>query len=212
MRVLRPLVLAVLCAVMVAADGSDTIAQSAQLRQPTTAFFSGTVKEYANGRLAVETGNGQVLHAMINPRSKIALLKPADFSDLQEGTYIASNGIDKGNDLMEANNLRIIDETMRGVAEGYRPFHGGVDNAVTMNAKIVSISTSVVPAEINVRLRGRDMKIVLADGAPILFQNVGDATALKPGVPVSVFTVRSRTGSTDVVRVDIGQGGYVPRV
>jgi hypothetical protein len=211
MRVVRPLALAALCAVTIAADGGDTIAQSVQLRQPTTAFFNGTVSEYANGRLVVETDTGQTLRALVNPRTKVALLKPADFSDLQEGTYIASTGFDRGNDLMEANDLRIIEEKMRGVGEGFRPFHGGVDSAATMNAKIVSVTTAVVPAEINVRLRGRDMKIILADGAPILFQTVGDATALKPGVPVSVFTVRSRTGSTDVVRVNIGQGGFVPR-
>jgi hypothetical protein len=207
----RPLALAALVAVTVAADGSDTIAQSVQLRQPTTAFFNGTVSAYANGRLVIETDTGQTLRAVVNPRSKVALLRPADFTDLQEGTYIASTGTDKGNDLMEASDLRIVEEKMRGIGEGFRPFHGGVDQAATMNAKIVSVSTSVVPPEINVRLRGRDMKIVLADDAPILFQTVGDATALKPGVPVSVFTVRSRTGNTDVVRVNIGQGGYVPR-
>jgi hypothetical protein len=80
-----------------------------------------------------------------------------------------------------------------------------------MNAKIVSVSTDTQPLEINVRLRGRDMKVVMADGAPILFQTVGDATALKPGVPVSVFTVRSRVGTTDVIRINIGQDGYVPK-
>ena len=211
MRVVRPLALAALCAVTVAADGSDTIAQSVQLRQPTTAFFNGTVSEYANGRLVIETDTGQILRALVNPRTKVALLKPADFADLQEGTYIASTGTDKGNDLMEASDLRIVEEKMRGIGEGFRPFHGGVDAAATMNAKIVSVTTSVVPPEINVRLRGRDMKIVLADDAAILFQTVGDATALKPGVPVSLFTVRSRTGNTDVVRVNIGQGGYVPK-
>lgn len=211
MRVVRPLALAALCAVTVAVPGSDTIAQSVQLRQPTTAFFNGTVSEYANGRLVVETDTGQTLRALVNPRTKVALLKPADFTDLQEGTYIASTGTDRGNDLMEANDLRIIEEKMRGVGEGFRPFHGGVDSAATMNAKIVSVATGVVPPEINVRLRGRDMKIVLADGAPILFQTVGDATQLKPGAAVSLFTVRSRTGTTDVVRVNIGQGGYVPK-
>jgi hypothetical protein len=211
MRVVRPLVLAALCAVTVAADGGDTIAQSVQLRQPTTAFFNGTVSEYANGRLVVETENGQTLRAMVNPRTKVALLKPADLTDLQEGTYIASTGTDRGNDLMEAIDLRIIEEKMRGVGEGFRPFHGGVDAAATLNAKIVSVASGSVPPEINVRLRGRDMKIVVPEGAPILFQTVGDATQLKPGVPVSVFTVRSRNGNTDVVRVNIGQGGYIPR-
>ena len=211
MRVVRPLALAALCAVTVAADGADTIAQSVQLRQPTTAFFNGTVSDYANGRLVVETDTGQTLRALVNPRTKVALLKPADLTDLQEGTYIASSGTDKGNDLMEANDLRIVEEKMRGVGEGFRPFHGGIDAAATMNAKIVSIVPEAVPLEINVRLRGRDMKIVMAENAPILFQTVGDATALKPGVPVSVFTVRSRTGTTDVVRINVGQGGYVRR-
>jgi hypothetical protein len=211
MRVVRPFVLAALVAVTVAADGNETIAQSVQLRQPTTAFFNGTITEYANGRLVVETESGQTLRAQINPRSKVALLKPADFSDLQEGTYIASMGKDTGNDTMEASDLRIVEEKVRGVGEGFRPFHGGADQAATMNAKIVSVSSGVSPPEINVRLRGRDMKIVLADNAPILFQTIGDATALKPGVPVSVFTVRSRTGTTDVVRINVGVAGYVPR-
>jgi hypothetical protein len=211
MRVVRPLALVALSAATIAAVGSDTIAQSVQLRQPTTAFFNGTVSEYANGRLVVETDTGQTLRALINPRSKIAILKPADPSDLQEGTYIASTGTDKGNDLMEAKDLRIIEDKMRGVGEGFRPFHGGFNDAATMNAKIVSVSTDTQPLEINVRLRGRDMKVVMADGAPILFQTVGDATALKPGVPVSVFTVRSRVGTTDVIRINIGQDGYVPK-
>lgn len=211
LRVARLLAAAGLCAITIAADGSDTIAQSAQLRQPTTAFFNGTVAEYANGRLVIETDGGHTLRALVNPRSKIALLRPADFSDLQEGTYFAAMGFDRGNDTMEASDLRIVEEKMRGIGEGFRPFHGGENSAATMNAKIVSVTTTTVPAEINVRLRGRDMKIVLADDAPILFQAVGDATALKPGVPVSVFTVRSRTGSTDVVRINIGLGGYIPK-
>ena len=52
---------------------------------------------------------------------------------------------------------------MRGVGEGFRPFHGGVDQAATMNAKIVSVSAGATPPEINVRLRGRDMKIVYTE-------------------------------------------------
>ena len=165
----------------------------------------------ANGRLSVRTDTGQVLHALVNPRTKFALLKPADFTDVQEGVYIASTGHDKGNDTLEATDLRIVDETLRGVGEGIRPFRGGADGASSMNAKVVAVSTSDGAPEINVRVRGRDMKVVLADKAPILFQSVGDATALKPGVPVSLFTVRSRLGTTDAIRINIGLNGVVPK-
>ncbi len=209
---LRPLGIALLSAGAVSIAACDAVAQSAQLRQPTTAFFVGTIAEYANGRLVVQTGDGQTLQAMINPRSKIALLKPAAFADLQEGTYIASVGKDQDNDTVEAFELRIVEEKLRGVGEGTRPFHGGEDKTSTTNAKIVSVSNDTVPPEIAIRLRGRDMKIVLPKTAPITFMTVGDATALQPGAPVSVFTVRSRTGSTDVVRINIGQGGVVPQL
>lgn len=210
-RVVRLFALALICACTVAADGGETIAQSVQLRQPTTAFVTGAVAEYANGRLEVLTDTGQIFHALVNPRTKIALLKPAEFSDLQEGVYIASTGHDKGNDTVEASDVRIVEEKMRGIGEGVRPFHGGADAATTLNAKVVSVSTGEGAPEVNVRLRGRDMKIILANNAPILFQTVGDATALKPRVPVSIFTVRSRTGTTDAIRVNVGLNGVIPQ-
>ena len=210
-QALRPLGFVLLLSGALLMGAGDATPQSAQLRQPTTAFFLGTIADFANGRLTVQTAEGQTLYAIINPRSKIALLKPADFGDLQEGTYIASVGKDQGSDTIEAIELRIVEEKLRGVGEGTRPFHGGgEDKTSTTNAKIVSVSTTVFPPEIAIRLRGRDMKIILPDNAPITFMTIGDASALKPGVPVSVFTVRSRTGSTDVVRINVGQGGVVP--
>lgn len=211
-QALRPLGLALLLAGAVSIGARDAMAQSAQLRQPTTAFFIGTIVDYANGRLTVDTQDGQTLQAIVNPRSKIALLKPAAFADLQEGTYIASVGKDQDNDTVEAIELRIVEEKLRGVGEGTRPFHGGEDKTSTTNAKIVSVSTTASPPEIAIRLRGRDMKIILPNTAPITFMTVGDASALKPGMPVSVFTVRSRTGSTDVVRINIGLDGVVPQL
>jgi hypothetical protein len=192
---------------------TDAAAQSAPFRRASTGYFVGKVAEYANGRLTILTDDGMVLKATVSPRTKIALLKPADLDDLEEGTFIASAGREKDGDNIEALEIRIMEPRLNGVGEGYRPFHGGLDDKQVMtNAKVVGVVPDVTPPALQVRIRGREKTMVVPDEAPIMFQVTGDATALVAGAPVMVFTVRSRTGKTDVVRVNIGLDGVVPQL
>lgn len=192
---------------------TDAAAQSAPLRRASVGYFEGKVAEYANGRLTVETSDGLLLKAIVSPRTKIALLRPADFDDLAEGTFIASAGREKDAENIEALELRIMDPRLNGLGEGYRPFYGGLeDNQVMANAKVVGIALDATPPALQIRIRGREKTLVVREQVPIMFQTTGDASALVPGAPVTIFTVRSRAGKTDVVRVNVGVDGVVPQL
>jgi len=188
-------------------------AQSVTLRKSTAGYFVGKIADYANGRLTVHTEEGEILKVTVSSRTKIALLKPADFMDIEEGTYTASAGREMDAENIEAIELRIMEERLRGIGEGYRPFYGsGEEDATMINAKVVTISTTEFPPKILVRFRGKDKNIILPDEVPIMFQSIGDASALVPEAPVSVFTVRSRTtGKIDAVRISIGLDGIQPQ-
>jgi hypothetical protein len=192
---------------------TDAAAQGAPLRRDSIGYFVGKVADYANGRLTVMTDDGLMLKATVSPRTKIAILKPADFKDLEEGTFITSSGREKDAESIEALELRIMEPRLNGLGEGYRPFHGGRDdNQVMTNAKVVGLALDETPPVVQIRIRGREKKLLVPDEAPIMFQMTGDATALVPGAPVMVFTVRSRSGKTDVVRVNVGLDGVVPQL
>ncbi len=191
--------------------GADSAnGQVGALRHDTAGFFIGKIIEYANGRITVQTDDGKLIHALVSPRSRIAVLKPADFSEIEEGTYIASTGRETDADSTTAYELRIVEDKLRGIGEGHRPYRGSEDDAMMTNAKVVSIGQGDPPS-ILVRYRGKDLTIVVPDKAPVLHQTIGDASALVVGAPVSLFTIRSRTGHTDVVRVNVGQDGIKPQ-
>lgn len=191
---------------------TDAVAQSAPLRRASTGYFVGKVADFANGRLTVITDDGLVLKATVSPRTKIALLKPADLQDLEEGVFIAAAGREVDNDSVEALEVRIMEPRLNGIGEGYRAFHGGLEAEVVAHAKVVAVENEASPPTVQVRVRGRDKTIVVPNEAPIMFQLTGDTTALVADAPVMVFTVRSRTGKTDVVRVNIGVDGVVPQI
>jgi len=213
-RILRfslPLMVAVVTVCASAFAGADEAnGQVGALRRDSTGYYLGKIVEYANGRLSVETDEGKIVRANVNPRSRIAVLKPADFSEIEEGTYIASTGRETDADSTEAFELRIVEDKLRGIGEGHRPYHGQEEDATMTNAKVVSVGQGDPPS-ILVRYRGKDLTIVVPDKAPVLHQTIGDQSALVVGAPVSLFTVRSKTGHTDVVRVNVGQDGIKPQ-
>ena len=208
-RALRPALVAFVAVFGLPGAWSAAKAQSAQLRQSTAGYFMGKIAGYANGRLTVVTDDGSVFRAMIGPATKIELLKPATLKDIDEGNYIASAGHEKDNDTVEAIELRIVNQALPGLGEGYRPFLGiDGENATMINARVISVTaTDGAPPSVLVRVRGKDKTVILPKDAPITFQSVGDVTALVPDTPVSLLTVRARYGKTEVVRINVALNG-----
>ena len=127
-RILRfsiPLMVAIVTFCASALAGADDArGQVGAMRHDTAGYYIGKITDYANGRLTVQTGDGKTVRAVISPRSRIAVLKPADFSEIEEGTYIASTGRETDADSTEAYELRIVEDKLRGIGEGHRPYHG----------------------------------------------------------------------------------------
>ena len=168
----------------------------------------GQVVSFADGKLTVKSRTGETVTVGLAERARVMALRPAKFSDLKKGDFVASAGVRQRDGTLHALELRIFPDSMRGRGEGHRPFRGGPDHTMT-NATIDAVVGSVGDRTIKVAYQGGEKTIVVPKDVKVMYMMPGNPGLLKAGAPVSVVA-RKRGKSIQAFRVLVGLDGLVP--
>ena len=109
------------------------------------------------------------------------------------------------------SKFHIFAESMRGTGEGFRPWDGAPNSTMT-NGTVGNTVTGVEGPVILVKYKDGEKKIVVAPDVPIVRYEVGNLSAIKPGVAFTVIRATKKPdGSFDIDRINVGRDGVVPR-
>lgn len=171
--------------------------------------------------IQVRSSSGKTERVRLNDATTVLSLKPASFIDVDFGAYVGSVSERMGDRyspiyrdslswLHKGFELRIIDESLRGIALGHMKWdltpqsvmtHGWVDD---LEIRVLSIKYGPTEEEETDVEVGRDV--------PVHKLSLGDQSLVKPGAHVFVGANRAPDGTAVALFLMVGIDGAVPRL
>lgn len=181
----------------------------ATLATPTAAL-AGTVEKWDGKVLTVKAATGTVL-VNVGGDFPVTTRKAAKLSDITPNTFLGTTTVPR-NGRLEAIEIHIFPESMRGAGEGHYPWQGEPGSMMT-NGNVNSVTNGNVTS----LAKGGVMKVGYKDGDKgtgekevyvpadveiTVIERVGVA-ALKPGVRIAGQVKQNPDGSTSATRINV---------
>jgi hypothetical protein len=207
--------------IAVAALGTST---RAQVFKPPPASeperIRGEVTRVDGSTIALKTTKGATMRLALPEAAPVFVLSKANFGELDFGTYVGAVSRKLGDNvyspivrdslswLHRGFELRIIDESLRGIAVGHTKWdltsdsvmtHGWVDD---MEERVISIKYGPTEEE--------ETDVEVPRDVPVMRMMRGERSLVKPGTGVMVGAQKDADGSYTGVFVFVGKDGIVP--
>jgi hypothetical protein len=165
---------------------------------------------------------GKTLRLNVDDGVTVFSLTKASYADVDFGKYVGAVSYKLGDHiyspiirdslswLHRAYELRIIDESLRGIAVGHTKWdltgqsvmtHGWVDD---MEERVISIKYGPTEEE--------ETDVEIARDVPVFRMSLGDFRLIKPGMRIFAGAQRDGAGRYTALFFFVGQDGAVPRL
>lgn len=168
----------------------------------------GSVVNLANSTLKVKTREGETVDVALADDWQVASVANAKVSDIKPGDYvgIASLPKDQGGD--GALEVLIFPPALKGAGEGSFGWDLKPNSSMT-NATVADLVKDVDGRTVTVSYHGKEKKISIPDGTPVV--TIAPATKDDLVAGAVVFIPAEKASSATVAhRVIVGKNGVVP--
>ena len=188
----------------------------AQEKEPD--HIRGQIMEVAESSIVVRISDGNMLRLETDDSLTVIVLTKGSFTKVDFGSYVGAVAVklneyspivrDSLSWLHRGFELRIIEEELRGIAAGHKPWdltpdtiiaHGWVDD---MEGRVISIKYGPTEQE--------ETDVEVARGIPVLRMGLGDQSMIKPGLTIFAGAVRNEDGNYQAFFIFVGKDGVVP--
>lgn len=200
--------------VMAIALGTASAALPVQAQQ-TSADASqhvrirGTVSSLDATTLTVKTREGGAASIALKPGWQVAGVTKASVDDIKPGDFVGIASLPKADGGDGALEVLIFPAAMKGTGEGSYSWDLKPNSSMT-NATVADAVKSVEGRTVTVKYQGKEKKISIADGTPIVTFAPATAADLTPGTVVFVPAEKTGDGVISTSRVVVGTKGVVP--
>jgi len=203
---LSTLLLAAAVALPLTAGGSAARAESAK-GEPIR--VRGSVANLEGGTLSVKTREGQIVSVALPQGSMVSGVARAAISDIKPGDYvgIASLPTKEGGD--GALEVLIFPPALKGIGEGSYGWDLKPNSTMT-NATVADAVTAVSGRTVMLSYQGRQKKIAIPEGTPVVTLAAATEADLKPGAAVFIAGEKAPGGAITARQVVVGTNGVVP--
>src|ERR1700688_2073638 len=186
-------------------------ATAAPAQAPQTVHLRGVIEKVDGNTVSAKSDKGDALTLILADKMLVVDVVKASMADIKAGDFIGSGAMPQPDGSQKAIEVHIFAESMRGTGEGFRPWDGAPNSTMT-NGTVGTTVTSVDGPVITVKYKDGDKKIVVTPDVPIVRYEIGDMSAVKPGVAFTIVAaVKKPDGSFDIARINVGRDGVVPR-
>jgi hypothetical protein len=180
---------------------------AAQTTPPTR--IRGTIEAAEPGKLSVKTRDGESVAIKLNDPLTVLTVKPVDLATIGTNTYVGIATRNGPGGAIQAIEVLVFPEAMRGAGEGSYPWD--LEPGSTMTNGSVSGAVKASSAlELTVAYKDGSKVIQVAPGAPVVTFAPAQASDLKPGAPVFLGAAKAADGSLSAGRVVVGTNGVAP--
>ena len=215
-RLIRSLAFAAVTSTGIGALGRAAFAQ----KPPEPERFRGNITRADGASITLQTRDGRSVRLALSDATTMFSLTKASFGEVDFGSYVGAVSERLGDDiyspirrdslswLHKGRELRIIDESLRGIAAGHTKWdltpssvmtHGWVDD---MEDRVLSIKFGPTDEE--------ETDVEVSRDVPIMRMGRGDKSLIRSGVRVFAGAQKGADGGYEAVFLFIGKDGTVP--
>ncbi len=189
----------------------SVLASSAWAQQPPTPTrIRGTIESVDGSMLSIKTREGTDVKVKMTDDLKVIGIAKTSLSEIKPGSYIGVSAMPQPDGSQKAFAIHIFPETMRGAAEGHRPWDQRPNSTMT-NATVAETVAGVDGQVINVKYKDGEKKVVVPPDAAIVAFADGEKSEIKPGAKIIIFGAKKLDdGSLETNRIGVGRDGITP--
>lgn len=185
-------------------------ASEAWAQQPPTVRIRGTIESVDGAMLSIKSREGTDMKVKMTDDISVIGIAKTTLSEIKPGSYIGVSAMPQPDGSQKAFAIHIFPETMRGAAEGHRPWDQRPNSTMT-NATVAQTVAAVDGQVIDVKYKDGEKKVVVPPDAAIVSFVNGEKSEIKPGAKVIIFGAKKMDdGSLETNRIGIGRDGVAP--
>jgi hypothetical protein len=196
-RFMLPLVLALLWPL------GPTLAQTPPTR------VRGTIAAVDGATLSVTSRDGQALRITLVEPLTVATLKRVTLASVVPGTFIGTAAQPGPDGELQAIEVLVFPEAMRGTGEGHYAWDLAPGTTMT-NANIEAVVDGNAGRDLTLAYKGGSVKVRVPPDVPVVTPSPATRDDLKPGATVFFAATRAADGSLSTSRVTVSKDGVAP--
>ena len=177
----------------------------------------GAVEQVDGAVLTVKSRDGEMLKVKMADDVKIVAMVKVSLADIKPGSFVGSTAVPEGGRPLEAVEVHIFPEAMRGVGEGDRPIdyrpQSTMTNGTVGNVADASGDATVAKQEgttLTLKYKEGEKKIDVVPDTVIYTYAPGSKDELKPGAIVSAAATKQPDGTLMAARINVARGIMPP--
>ncbi|MHA6688748.1 hypothetical protein [Mesorhizobium sp. A556] len=169
----------------------------------------GSIASFSGESLTVNTREGQTVDIALAQGWMVSSVAHAAVTDIKPGDYVGIASLptkDGGDGALE---VLIFPSALKGAGEGSFGWDLKPNSTMT-NATVADAVKGVDGRTVTVSYHGKDKKIAVPDGTPVVTFAPATSADLKPGAPVFIPAEKDAGGAITAQRIVVGTNGVVP--
>jgi hypothetical protein len=160
-------------------------------------------------KLVVDSRDGQKIELLLADPLTVAAVKPVELASVEPGAYlgIATRTLPGG--VLQALEVLVFPEAMRGASEGHFPWDLEQGSMMT-NGTVTGTVQAASGRELNLKYKDGSQTISVPPGTPVVTFAPADRSDLKPGARVYLSATRNEQGQLRTARVTVEKDGVAP--
>ena len=198
--------LVVLALALAATMGAGIAYESASTR------IRGEIEDVDGDRLTIRARDGSVVRVRLAAGHQVTAVLPANLEAIEPGAFVGAAAVPQPDGRLEALEVAIFPEEMRGAGEGHYPWDVTPESTMT-NATVAAVARDGPDGggTLTLSYPGGDQTLVVPPETPVVRLASGEDGLLRPGNHVFVpVAERQPDGALLAAVVVVGRDGLVP--
>lgn len=167
-----------------------------------------TIESIDAGSMTLKERSGEIVTLVLPASLGVTEILPIDIAEIKPGSYIGSAAVTRADGTLEALEVQVFPETMRGVGEGHRAYDLQPQSTMT-NATVAEMAASATGRTIKLKYKDGEKTLLIPPNVPIVTYKPADRALLVVGAKV-IVTAELRDGKPTALRVQAGRNGFTP--
>ncbi|MBV9637756.1 MAG: hypothetical protein JO163_23475 [Methylobacteriaceae bacterium] len=182
---------------------------SSALAQTPPTRIRGTITAADLKTLSVATREGAKVEIALSDKVRVASVKQANLADIAPGTFIGAAAQPASDGKLQALEVVVFPESMRGTGEGHFPWDLTPSSSMT-NATVSAVVEQASGRVLSLSYKGGSVEMRVPPDIPIVTPVPAALADLKPGLPVFVVANKAAGGDLTAAFIAVGKDGVAP--
>jgi hypothetical protein len=185
------------------------VAPMACAQDAPTVRVRGTIERVEGSVYVIKSRDGAEQKLTVAAKPSIATLVKASLADIKQGSFVGVTSMPRPDGSLNALEVHIFPEPMRGTGEGHYPWDLRPQSTMT-NANVEQVGASVDGRTLTLKYKDGQKDIFVPAETPIVIYELGDRADLKPGAKVFIVAAKQPDGTLEGRAWRVGRDGAAP--